>query len=67
MMGKTVEQCGGHFGVAEYSGPLAKAEICGDDNAGALVEFGEQVEEQSTAGRAERQVAEFIEDDAVEA
>ncbi len=57
MMGKAVELCGGHFGVAEYAGTFAEAEVGGDD-AGALVEFGEQVEEQSAAGRAGRQVAE---------
>ena len=67
MMGKAVQQRCGHLRVAEYPGPLAEAEVGGDDDAGALVEFGEPVAEQSAAGRAERQVAEFVEDDEVEA
>jgi hypothetical protein len=46
---KAVEQSGGHLGVAEHAGPLAEAEIGGDDDAGALVELGEQVEEQYAA------------------
>ena len=49
MMSKAVEQSGGHLGVAEHTGPLAEAEIGGDDDAGALVELGEQVEEQRAA------------------
>ena len=36
-IGKAVEQGSGHFGVAEYPGPLAEAEIGGDDDASALV------------------------------
>ena len=48
MMGKAVEQRGGHFGVAEYAGPLAEAEVGGGDDADALVKLGEQ------GGRARR-------------
>ena len=40
-MGQTVEQSGGHFGVAEDGGPFAEAEVCGDDDAGALVELAQ--------------------------
>ena len=49
MMGEAVEQGRGHLGVTEYAGPFAEAEVGGDDDAGALVEFGEQVEEQCAA------------------
>jgi len=49
VMGKPIEQRGGHFGVAEHTGPFAEAEVGGNDDAGALVEFAQQVEEQCTA------------------
>src|SRR5271154_2346441 len=56
-VGESVEQRGRHLGVAEHSCPLAKAEIGRDDDAGALVELAQQMEEQGPAGGAERQVA----------
>ena len=53
------------FGVAEDARPFAEAEVGGDDDAGALVELAQQMEQQRAAGGAERQVAEFVEDDEV--
>ena len=50
-VGEMVEQRGRHLGVAEYGGPLAEAEISRDDDAGALVELAQQMEEQGPAGR----------------
>ena len=67
MMGETVEQCGGHLGVAEDRGPFAEGEVCGDDDRGALVEPAHEVEEQLPTGLSEGQVAEFVEDDEVAA
>src|SRR5271155_1857649 len=64
-VGKTIEQRGRHLRVAEHGGPLAEAEIGGDDDAGALVELAEQMEKQGSARGAEWQVAEFVEDDEV--
>ena len=49
MVGKSIQQGGGHLGVAEHVGPFAEAEVGGDDDAGALVEFAEQVEQQRPA------------------
>jgi len=46
---KPIEQGGGHLGIAEHLGPLAEAEVGGYDNAGALVEFAEQMEQQRAA------------------
>jgi hypothetical protein len=60
-----VEQGRGHLGIAEDRGPFGEAEIGGDDDAGALIELAQQVEEQGAAGGAERQIAEFIEDDEI--
>lgn len=59
-MGEAIEQGGGHLGVTEYCGPFAEAEVGCDDDASALVEFAQQVEEQSPARGAERQIAKFI-------
>ena len=64
-MGETVEQRRRHLCVAEDAGPFAEAEVCGDDDAGALVELAEQMEQQRPARGAERQVAKFVEDDEV--
>ena len=44
-MGEAIEERGGHLGVAEDGRPFAEAEIGGDDDAGAFVELGQQVEE----------------------
>jgi hypothetical protein len=36
-MGEPIEERGGHLRVAEDGGPLAEAQVGGDDDAGALV------------------------------
>ena len=41
VVGEPVEQSGGHLGVAKHPCPFAAAEVGGDDDAGALVEFAE--------------------------
>jgi hypothetical protein len=45
MMGEPVEQCSGHFGIAEDGRPLAEREVCGDDDRGALEEPADEVEQ----------------------
>ena len=45
-MGKPIEERGGHLRIAENDGPFTEAEVGGDDEAGALVEFAEQTEQQ---------------------
>src|ERR1700722_12323520 len=64
-VGETIEWRGRHLRVAEHGCPLAKAEISRDDDAGALVELAEQMEEQRSAGGAERQVTKLVEDDKI--
>src|SRR5277367_2217250 len=64
-VGETIEQRGRHLRVAEHGCPLAEAEIGCDDDAGALVELAQQMEEQRAAGGAERQVAKLVEDDEI--
>ena len=65
--GEAVEERRGHFRVAEHGGPFAEAEVGGYDDADALVELAQQMEEQRTARGAEQQVAQFVEDDEIEA
>ena len=67
VVGQPIEQRGGHLGVAEHGWPFTEGEVGGDDDRGALVEPADQVEQELTAGLSERQIAEFIEDDEVDA
>ena len=66
-MGKAIEECGGHLGVAEDAWPFTECEVRGDDHRGLLVKLGDEVEEQLAAGLGEGQVAKLVEDDEVEA
>lgn len=44
-MGLPVQQGGGHLTVTKNLGPLPEGQIGGDDEAGALVELGNHVEQ----------------------
>ena len=66
-MGEAVEQCGGHLGIAEHAWPFTEGEIGGDDHRGAFVEAADGVEQQIGRRPERTQVAEFIEDDEVQA
>ena len=63
---KPVEERCCHLCIAEDLRPFTEAEVGCDDDAGALIELAQKVEQQRTAGRAERQVAEFIKDNQVD-
>ena len=65
MIGQPIEHGGGHFGAAEDLWPIGEGEVGGDQQGGVLVEFADQVEQQLSAGLAERVVVEFIDDDEV--
>ncbi len=67
MVREPIEQRSGHLGIAERLGPFAEAEIGGDDDAGALEEFAEQMEQRCTARWDERQIPTPIENDQTEA
>ena len=60
VMRQPIQQCGGHFGVAEYRRPFGKRQIGGDDDRGAFVEAADEVEQQLAARLGEWQVAEFV-------
>ena len=67
VMGQAIEQRGRHLGVAEDARPFAEGEVGGDEDRGALVEPADQMEQQLPAGLGEGQIAQFVEDDEVEA
>ena len=60
MVGEPVQQGRGHLGIAEDIGPFAEAQVGGDDDAGALLEFAQQVEQQRTTRCTERQVTQLV-------
>lgn len=66
-MGEPVEQRRGHLGVAEDGRPFAKGEIGGDDHRCLLIEPTDKVEQELPASLRKGQIAEFIEDDEVQA
>src|SRR5580692_262501 len=65
MVGQAIEHGGGHLGVAEHLGPIGEGEIGGDQQRGVFVELADQVEQQLSARLAERQVAQFVDDDEI--
>ena len=67
VMGEPVQQCRGHLGITEDSGPLGKRQVGGDQNAGVLIEFGQQMEQQCSTDLAEWQVPIRAVDDVVTA
>jgi len=67
MMGQAVEQRSGHFRVSEDRRPFAEVEVGRHDDRGAFVEAADEMEQQLTARLREGEIAEFIEDQEVEA
>src|SRR3954453_18995936 len=62
-----VEQGGGHLAVAEDSRPFGEGEVRRDDDRGPLIEAADQVEQQLAAALSEGQIAEFVEDQEIDA
>ncbi len=60
VVSEPVEQRGCHLGITEDGGPFTEAQVRGDDDAGALVELAQKVEEQSSPGSAERQISQLV-------
>ena len=50
MVRHPVEQSGGHLAVPEDLRPFAEGQVGGEDERRALIEFGEQVEEELAPG-----------------
>ena len=45
-MGQPVEECGRHLGITEDACPFTEASVGSDDDAGALIEFGQEMEQE---------------------
>ena len=56
-----------HWSEPDGERPFVEAEVGGDDDAVALIELAEQMEEQRPARGAEWQIAQFIQDHEIEA
>src|SRR5579859_670277 len=67
MMGEPIEQSRRHLRITEHARPFAKSEIGRDDHRRPFVEAADHVEQKLSASLSERQIAELIEDDEVEA
>lgn len=66
-MREPIPQCSGYRGIPEHGGPLRKRQIGSDQNTGVFVELGQQMKQQGTAGLAEWQVTQFIQNDQIRA
>lgn len=60
-MGVPVEQGPGHLAVAKHLRPFAESDVGGDEQRGALVASGNQVEQELPATLGDRQIARFAE------
>ena len=56
-----------HLGIAEYAGLFGEGQVRRDHHAGVLVALRQQREEQGTAGLAEGQITQRIEDHEIHA
>src|SRR3546814_19832751 len=60
VVGEPIEERGGHLGIAEHAGTLTEAEVGGDDDDGALVEFTQQLEAKSSDRFAELMLVKLL-------
>jgi hypothetical protein len=66
-VGEPVDDCFGEARVGEDSGPLAEGEVGRDDQRGALVAFGDDLEDELGRAFGEREVAELVDDEELDA
>jgi hypothetical protein len=60
VVAEPVQECCGQLGIAEDLYPLAEGEIGCDESRASFVAFGQQVEEEFSAGAVERNKTKFI-------
>ena len=65
-MGYAIQKRGCHLGVTEDRDPFAELQVRRDDDTGLFIELADQMEQQRTAGFGERDVAQLVDDDAVQ-
>ena len=61
----TVQEGGGHFGVAEDLRPLPEVQICRYDQRHLFVKLGHRMEQQLTAVAREGKMPKFVQEEAV--
>ena len=66
MVGEPNEQRAGEALGGEDAGPFVEGKIASDDGGTALVALAEDLEEQLGAGRRQRGIAEFVDDQQLE-
>ena len=66
VMGQTVEQCRGHLGVGEYTGPFTEGQVRGDNDRGLFIKAADHMEQQLSARLGKWQISQFVEDDKVQ-
>jgi hypothetical protein len=62
VVSEAIEQCAGQAFGGQHAGPFIEGQIAGDDDRTAFVALAEDLEQQLGAGRRERDVAQFIDD-----
>jgi hypothetical protein len=62
VVSEAIEQCAGQAFTGQHAGPFIEGQIAGDDDRTAFVALAEDLEQQLGAGRRERDVAQFIDD-----
>jgi len=65
MMSNSIEQGGSHFGVTEYTDPFSEIQVGGDEKTGFFIQLTDQVKQECATGFGERDVTQFINDDAI--
>ena len=65
-MSDAIQKGGCHLGIPEDRDPFTELKVGCDDDAGLLVELADQMEEQRATGFGKRDVAQLVDDDAVQ-
>ena len=60
MVSDPIQQCCRHLAVPEYLWPFPEGQVRGDNKRCALIELGDQVEQELTAALREWEEAQFI-------
>jgi hypothetical protein len=67
VVGDAVDDGGDEAGVGEHGSPFAERQVGGDGDGGSFFSFGDDLEEELGAAGVELDVAEFVEQEQVEA
>lgn len=62
MVRQSIQECGGRLGIAKHVTPFREGQIGCNDDAGPLIELGEQMKQQCATGLRERQISQLVQD-----